>query len=209
MVCTLLMSRSRPGGSASSSPPLLTRITRTIDHRSAFRAREGPLRLARRVVTATFAVRTTVANPSRVLSRSLSGPSGRKSPITVPRWVIGVVREIAFGVGCQGLSRSGAASVPLTAVTTVYTVAEQGGVRVAVIHVRKVGNSSVVTLPPDVLAQANLREGDLVQPTVDRAGRVILEAVTVTPRPTRREIIRNVARRDRAVLRRLAEYDRK
>ncbi len=92
---------------------------------------------------------------------------------------------------------------------TVYTVCEQGGVSVAVIHVRKVGNSSVVTLPPDVLAQANLREGDLVQPTVDRAGRVILEAVTVTRRETRREIIRNAARRDRAVLRRLAEYDRK
>ena len=79
----------------------------------------------------------------------------------------------------------------------------------AVIHVRRVGNSSVVTLPPDVLAQANLREGDLVQPRVDRVGRVVLEAVTVTPREARREIIRNAARRDRAVLRRLAEYDRK
>jgi len=40
-------------------------------------------------------------------------------------------------------------------------------------------------------------------------GRVVLEAVTVTPREARREIIRNAARRDRAVLRRLAEYDRK
>lgn len=100
-------------------------------------------------------------------------------------------------------------SIPLTAVSTVYTVTEKVGAGVTVIHVRKVGNSSVVTLPPDVLAQANLREGDLVQPTVDRAGRVILEAVTVTPRETRRAIIRNAARRDRAVLRRLAEYDRK
>jgi antitoxin component of MazEF toxin-antitoxin module len=72
-----------------------------------------------------------------------------------------------------------------------------------------VGNSSVVTLPPDVLAQANLREGDLVQPKVDRVGRIVLEAVTVTPREARREIIHNAARRDRAVLRRLAEYDRK
>ena len=34
-------------------------------------------------------------------------------------------------------------------------------------------------------------------------------AVTVTPREARRAIIRNAARRDRAVLRRLAEYDRK
>lgn len=107
------------------------------------------------------------------------------------------------------VARSLVAPPLLTAVTTVYTVAEQGGVGVTVIHVRKVGNSSVVTLPPDVLAQANLREGDLVHPTVDRAGRVILEAVKVTPRETRREIIRNAARRDRAVLRRLAEYDRK
>ena len=79
----------------------------------------------------------------------------------------------------------------------------------AVTHVRKVGNSSVVTLSPDVLAEANLRDGDLVQPRVDRAGRIVLEAVTVTPRETRREIIRSAARRDRAVLRRLGEYERK
>lgn len=97
----------------------------------------------------------------------------------------------------------------LDTVATVYTVVDQEVRRVAVIHVRKVGNSSVVTLPPDVLARANLREGDLVQPTVDRVGRVVLEPVTVTPRETRREIIRNAARRDRAVLRRLSEYDRK
>jgi len=80
---------------------------------------------------------------------------------------------------------------------------------VAVIRVRKVGNSSVVTLPADVLAKANLREGDLVQPTVDRAGRIVLEPVTVTPRENRREIIRSAARRDRAVLRRLGEFKRK
>ena len=79
----------------------------------------------------------------------------------------------------------------------------------AVIHVRKVGNSSVVTLPQDVLERANLRDGDLVQPTVDRAGRVVLEAVTVTPREARREIIRTAARRERPVLRRIAEHDRK
>jgi len=66
----------------------------------------------------------------------------------------------------------------------------------------------VVTLPPDVLAQANLREGDLVRPTVDRAGRVVLEAVTVTPREARRNIVGNAARRERSVLRRLAEHDR-
>lgn len=77
-----------------------------------------------------------------------------------------------------------------------------------VIHVRKVGNSSVVTLPQDVMEQAHLRDGDLVQPRVDRSGRVVLEAVTVTPREQRREIIRNAARRERTVLRRLAEHDR-
>jgi antitoxin component of MazEF toxin-antitoxin module len=80
---------------------------------------------------------------------------------------------------------------------------------VAVIHVRKVGNSSVVTLPPDVLAKANLRDGDLVQPTVDRAGRVVLEIVTVTPRAGRQETVHKAARRERPVLRRLAEHDRK
>jgi antitoxin component of MazEF toxin-antitoxin module len=72
-----------------------------------------------------------------------------------------------------------------------------------------VGNSSVVTLPQDVLERANLRDGDLVQPTVDRAGRVVLEAVTVTPREARREIIRSATRRERPVLRRIAEHDRK
>ena len=77
-----------------------------------------------------------------------------------------------------------------------------------VIHVRRVGNSSVVTLPQDVMEQAHLRDGDLVQPRVDRSGRVVLEAVTVTPRVQRREIIRNAARRERTVLRRLAEHDR-
>ena len=77
-----------------------------------------------------------------------------------------------------------------------------------VIHVRRVGNSSVVTLPQDVMEQAHLRDGDLVQPHVDRNGRVVLEAVTVTPRAQRREIIRNAARRERTVLRRLAEHDR-
>lgn len=77
-----------------------------------------------------------------------------------------------------------------------------------VIHVRRVGNSSVVTLPQDVMEQAHLRDGDLVQPRVDRSGRVVLEAVSVTPREQRREIIRNAARRERAVLQRLAEHDR-
>lgn len=78
----------------------------------------------------------------------------------------------------------------------------------AVIHVRRVGNSSVVTLPQDVMEQAHLRDGDLVQPRVDRNGRVVLEAVAVTPREQRREIIRNAARRERTVLRRLADHDK-
>ncbi len=77
-----------------------------------------------------------------------------------------------------------------------------------VIHVRRVGNSSVVTLPQAVMEQAHLRDGDLVQPRVDRSGRVVLEAVAVTPREQRREIIRNAARRERSVLQRLAEHDR-
>ncbi len=77
------------------------------------------------------------------------------------------------------------------------------------IHVRKVGNSNVVTIPPDVLEQACLKAGDLVQPRVDRAGRVVLEVVTVSARDLRREVIRTAARRERSVLRRLAEHDRK
>lgn len=77
-----------------------------------------------------------------------------------------------------------------------------------VIRVRRVGNSSVVTLPQEVMEQAHLRDGDLVQPRVDRSGRVVLEAVTVTPREQRREIIRKAARRERPVLQRLAEHDR-
>ena len=78
----------------------------------------------------------------------------------------------------------------------------------SVIHVRRVGNSSVVTLPQEVMERAHLRDGDLVQPRVDRSGRVVLEAVTVTPRAQRREIIRSAAQRERTVLRRLADHDR-
>lgn len=76
------------------------------------------------------------------------------------------------------------------------------------VHVRRVGNSSVVTLSQDVLDQANLHDGDLVQPRVDRSGRVILEAVTIAPREQRRGIIRRAAQRERPVLRRLAQHDR-
>ncbi|MDO8562334.1 MAG: hypothetical protein Q7S25_00660 [Candidatus Limnocylindria bacterium] len=89
-----------------------------------------------------------------------------------------------------------------------YRIYSGLGGAMTLIHVRRVGNSSVVTLPQDVMEQANLQDGDLVQPRVDSKGRVVLDAVAVTPRERRREIIRNAARRERPVLQRLAEHDR-
>lgn len=81
----------------------------------------------------------------------------------------------------------------------------------ALVRVRKQGNSTVVTLAQEVMEQVHLNDGDLVEETVDARGRIVLQAVSVKPRLTRKmaTAIRSAAHDKRAVLKRLAEYDRR
>lgn len=81
----------------------------------------------------------------------------------------------------------------------------------ALVRVRKQGNSTVVTLAQEVVEQARLSDGDLIEETVDARGRVVLQAVNVEPRisPKMATAIRTSARDKRSVLRRLAEYQRR
>ncbi len=78
------------------------------------------------------------------------------------------------------------------------------------LKVRRHGNSLAVTLTPEVLQQAKLREGDLVEEKVDGRGRVVLEPVTVRPRvsPAMAAAIKSAAKKERRVLERLATHDR-
>lgn len=74
--------------------------------------------------------------------------------------------------------------------------------------IRRQGRSLAVTLDADTLRGANLKEGDLVQPSVED-GRVVLTPVSLTPR-VRAEVLRAIDRtvaRNRHLLKRLAEYD--
>jgi putative addiction module antidote len=81
----------------------------------------------------------------------------------------------------------------------------------ALVRVRKQGNSTVVTLAQEVVERARLNDGDLIEETVDARGRVVLQAVSVEPRvrPKMAAAIKSAARDKRAVLRRLAEYERR
>lgn len=74
------------------------------------------------------------------------------------------------------------------------------------VRVRKQGNSTVVTLSQDIVEQAQLNDGDLVQETVDSSGRIVIQAVSLQPRisPKMSAAIRSAARDKRAVLKRLA-----
>ena len=80
----------------------------------------------------------------------------------------------------------------------------------SLIRVRKQGNSLVVTLAQDVLEKAQLSDGDLVEERVDSSGRVVIAPVSVTPRVSARmkDAIKGAARKERGVLKRLADYDR-
>jgi putative addiction module antidote len=81
----------------------------------------------------------------------------------------------------------------------------------ALVRVRKQGNSTVVTLAQEVVERARLHDGDLIEQTVDARGRVVLQAVSVKPRITLKmaTAIKGAAHDKRAVLKRLAEYERK
>lgn len=81
----------------------------------------------------------------------------------------------------------------------------------ALVRVRKQGNSTVVTLAQEVMDQVRLNDGDLIEETVDARGRIVLQAVSVRPRVATKmaRAIRTSARDKRSVLRRLAEYERR
>jgi antitoxin component of MazEF toxin-antitoxin module len=78
----------------------------------------------------------------------------------------------------------------------------------ALMKIRRQGRSLAVTLDAETLREAQLREGDLVRPKVEN-GRVVLEPVTLTPgvRPEVMEAIERAVSENRAVLKRLGEYD--
>lgn len=90
-------------------------------------------------------------------------------------------------------------------------VTDSKELRMALVRVRKQGNSTVVTLAQEVMDQVRLNEGDLIEETVDARGRIVLQAVRVEPRVTTKmaTAIRTSARDKRSVLRRLAEYERR
>ncbi len=74
--------------------------------------------------------------------------------------------------------------------------------------IRRQGRSLAVTLDAETLREARLREGDLVQPTVEN-GRVGLVPVSLAPgvRPEVMEAIERAVTENEAVLKRLADYD--
>lgn len=74
--------------------------------------------------------------------------------------------------------------------------------------IRRQGRSLAVTLDAETLREARLREGDLVQPTVEN-GRVVLVPVSLAPgvRAEVMEAIERAVTENEAVLKRLADYD--
>lgn len=77
-----------------------------------------------------------------------------------------------------------------------------------VVKIRRQGNSLSVTLDQETLGAANLREGDLVAPSVQK-GVVILTPVEIRPkvRPQVLRVGRKVIAGNRRVLDRLAKND--
>ena len=101
-------------------------------------------------------------------------------------------------------------SWPMYTVTTVI-IARARRADMTLVRVRRQGNSTVVTLAQDIVEQAKLSDGDLIEERVDSKGRIVLEAVTTQPRISAKmaTAIKGAARDKRAVLNRLAEHDRK
>ena len=95
-------------------------------------------------------------------------------------------------------------------VTTVITRVRRGA-EMTLVRVRRQGNSTVVTLAQEIVDEAKLNDGDLIEERIDSKGRIVLEAVTTQPRisPKMAKAIKTAARDKRVVLNRLAEHDRK
>lgn len=90
---------------------------------------------------------------------------------------------------------------------TAYTVITLGlGGTVDAVKIRKQGNSLAVTIDQPTLTAANLHEGDLVVPSVQR-GLIVLTPVEVRPKVRSRvlEVGRKVIRENRGALDRLAK----
>ena len=68
------------------------------------------------------------------------------------------------------------------------------------------GNSTAVTLPPDLLEQYGLKAGDVVEVTDTEQGIVVRPLPALEPEFE--QALRTVISRYRTTLRRLAEYDR-
>ncbi len=77
-----------------------------------------------------------------------------------------------------------------------------------VVKIRKQGNSVSVTLDQEILRAANLHEGDLVAPSVQK-GVVVLTPVEIRPkvRPQVLQLGRKIIAENRRVLDRLAKDD--
>lgn len=80
----------------------------------------------------------------------------------------------------------------------------------ALMKIRRQGRSLAVTLDAATLEAANLREGDLVQPTIEN-GKIVLTPVALAPGvpPRVLEAIDRAVKQNERVLKRLAEYDSK
>lgn len=88
---------------------------------------------------------------------------------------------------------------------------EDGRTAVALVKVRRDGNSTVITLPPDLVKKFNLEIGSHVQVTADEQnGCLIVEPVAITPRARHDflEASRRVIERNRELYERLKRYDR-
>lgn len=80
----------------------------------------------------------------------------------------------------------------------------------ALVKLRRDGNSIVVTIPADEIGKAQLAEGDYVEIAAVESGQIVISPVAIEPRvrPEVRAAIEQVAAENRAVLDRLAAYDR-
>lgn len=77
--------------------------------------------------------------------------------------------------------------------------------------VRRDGNSTVITLPPEVVAKLDLSLGTYVEVEADEErGRIIVAPVSIQPRARRdfSEVARKVTARNRGLHARLERYDR-
>lgn len=75
--------------------------------------------------------------------------------------------------------------------------------------IRQDGNSWVVTIPRDEAAKVHMKEGMPVNVRADEeTGELRIQALVLRPRPNFTELMEGVAAEDRALLDRLADFDK-